>query len=73
MRKGGSSPLVAVGSPEKVIEDLQNDGDATARMAAAALTARSQSARKSPREEAWRVIYKTVNDCSWLLAQICCR
>lgn len=44
MRKGGSSPLVAVGSPEKVIEDLQNDGDATAKMAAAALTARSQSA-----------------------------
>lgn len=39
-------PLVVVGSPKKVIENLKNDGYATPRMADAttALTARGQSA-----------------------------
>lgn len=46
MRDRPWSPLVVVGSPEEVIEDLENDGDATPRMAdaTAALTARGQSA-----------------------------
>lgn len=44
MREGRWSPLVVVGSSEEVIEDLEDDGDATSRMADAALTARGQSA-----------------------------
>lgn len=41
---GGWSPLVVVGSSQEVIEDLENDGDATSRMAVAALTAGGQCA-----------------------------
>lgn len=44
MREGRWSPLVVVGSSEEVIQDLENDGDATSRMADAALTARGQCA-----------------------------
>ena len=44
MRRGRLSPLVVEGSPEEVVEDLENDGDATWRMADVARTARGQSA-----------------------------
>lgn len=44
MREGGLSPLMVVGCSEEVIEDLENDVDATPRMVDAALTARAQSA-----------------------------
>lgn len=44
MREPTWSTLGVEGSPEEVIEDLDNDGDATPGMADAALTARGQSA-----------------------------
>lgn len=69
--EGGWCPLVAAGSSEEVIENLENDGNATSRVTDAGLTVRSQSARESPREDAWRVAHKTFYDCSWLFAQLC--
>lgn len=73
MGRGRLSPLVVVGGSEEVVEDLENDANATSRMADGALTAGGQSARKSPREDAWRVAHKTLYDRSWLLAQPCSR
>lgn len=40
MGEGGWRPLVVAGSSEEVIEDLENDGNAAARMTDTALTAR---------------------------------
>lgn len=40
---GGQSPLVVGGSLKEVIENLENNSDATLRLAKAGLTARNQS------------------------------
>lgn len=69
MGKGGWSPLVVTRSSEEVIEDLENDGDAMPLVTGATLTERGQSARESPREDTRRVVHKTFDDRSWLLAQ----
>lgn len=52
VRRGGLSPLVVAGRSEEVVEDLEDDADAASRMADAAFTARGQSARESPGEDA---------------------
>lgn len=62
---------MVVGGSEEVVEDLEDDGDAAPRMTDAALTAWRKGARKSPREDAWRVIHKTFYDCSWFLRHLC--